>query len=405
MIFTYRAIDQKDKVIEATVEASNEKAALEAIRKIGYRPTYIKQSKGALSLFSKKGKGKGKKDELVVFTRQLSAMVSAGVPLVRSLRSLSSGEETKLTSAVKDVAENIEGGYSFADALASHPDVFNEVYVNMVRAGETAGIMDDILKRLAIQQEKSSSIRKKVKSAMAYPKVLLVIMVLAFFGLMLFVIPQIGDITTKMTDGKGDLPGITKVMMAISNFIIKWWFIMLPVGVGAFFGIKKYIKTPSGKRKYDTLVLKIPAIKGIMMKIAVSNFTRTFSALIGAGVSVIKALEVSSNAVGNSVYKDSLLRACEGVKNGKQLSETISEDNKLWPEIVGQMLAVGEETGSTDTVLIKVADFYDEEVDLAIDQISSIIEPIMIVLMGAMVGLIAASVLLPITSMSQNIGE
>lgn len=403
MIFSYRAIDKKNNVIDGTVEASDEKAALEAIRKIGYRPLVVRKSRPSNSLFSKKKGGKMKKDELVMFTRQLSAMVSAGVPLVRSLHSLSSGSETKLTLALKDVAEQIEGGYNFSDALASHPEIFDDIYINMVRAGEAAGILDDILKRLAIQQEKSASIRKKVKSAMAYPKVLIAIMFVAFFGLMLFVIPQIGEITTKMTDGKGQMPAITQVMMAISSFIIKWWFIIFPLIGGTFVGVRKYLKTPKGKVQFDTLVLKIPAIKSIMMKIAVSNFTRTFSSLIGAGVSVVKALEVAANATGNAVYRQSLMTAIDGVKNGKQLSEVLSED-KLWPEIVGQMLAVGEETGSTDSVLVKVADFYDEEVDLAIEQIANIIEPVMIVLMGGMVGLIAASVLLPITNISKDIG-
>lgn len=403
MIFNYRAIDKKNNVIDGTVEASDEKAALEAIRKIGYRPLSVKKNRAGSNLFSSKKGGKMKKDELVMFTRQLSAMVSAGVPLVRSLHSLSSGTESKLTVAVKDVADQIEGGYNFSDALAGHPDVFDDIYINMVRAGEAAGILDDILKRLAVQQEKSASIRKKVKSAMAYPKVLVAIMFIAFFGLMIFVIPQIGEITSKMTDGKADLPGITKAMMSISNFIIKWWFIIFPLLGGAVVGIRKYLKTPKGKVQFDIIVLKVPAIRNIMMKIAVSNFTRTFSSLIGAGVAVVKALEVSANATGNAVYKQSLIDAVDGVKNGRQLSEVLGED-KLWPEIVGQMLAVGEETGSTDSVLVKVADFYDEEVDLAIDQIANVIEPVMIVLMGGMVGLIAASVLLPITGMSKGIG-
>mgnify|MGYP000859272083 CR=1 FL=1 len=403
MLFSYRAVDKKNEIIEATVEASDQKAAVEAIRKIGYRPLAVRKAK-TNSFFTTKKAPKGKKDELVVFTRQLSAMISAGVPLVRSLHSLSGGTETKLTVAIKDVADQIESGYSFADSLAQHPDLFDDIYVNMVRAGEAAGIMDDILKRLALQQEKSATIRKKVKSAMAYPKVLMGIMTLAFFGLMMFVVPQIGEITVKMSDGKGEMPGVTKVMIGISDFILGYWYILFPILGGIIFGVSRYLKTPQGKVNFDRLILKIPGVKEIITKIAVSSFTRTFSALIGAGVSVIKTLEVSSNAVGNSVYKDALMNAAKDIKNGKQLSEVLGADRKLWPEIVEQMLAVGEETGNTDTVLVKVADFYDEEVDLAIDQISNIIEPVMIVLMGAMVALVAASVMLPIANLSQNIG-
>lgn len=403
MLFIYKAIDTRDKIIEGTIEATDSESATTAIRKIGYRPLVVKPQKKITSgLFGKQKKGL-KKDELVVFTRQLSAMISAGVPLLRSLNSLSNDESNHLQRSVKEITQDIEGGDNFADALGSHKDIFDDIYINMVRAGETAGILDEILKRLAVQQEKSATIRKKVKSAMAYPKVLLGITVLAFFGLMIFVIPQIGEITSNMTGGEGELPLITRVMMAISNFIVQRWYIIVPIAVGAFFGIKSFIKTPRGKRFMDQIVLKIPGIKDIMTKIIVSRFTRTFSALMGAGVSVTNSLEVTAQALGNVVYEEDLRKGIEDVRNGKQLSEIINANPKLWPEIVGQMLAVGEETGSTETVLTKVADFYDEEVDLAIDKISSIIEPVMILIMGTMVGLIAASVMSPIAGLSQNI--
>lgn len=403
MQFTYKAMDRKGNVIEGSIEASTVENATNAIRKIGYRPLLVKKqtAKGLAKLSF--GKGSPKKDELVIFTRQLSAMISAGVPLLRSLNSLSARGETHLEKSVQEVVQSVEGGANFADALAEHKDIFDNIYVNMIRAGEAAGILDDILKRLAVQQEKSSTIRKKVKSATAYPKVLLSITVLAFFGLMIFVIPKIGEITSNMTDGEAGLPKITEIMLAISAFIINWWFIIIPGIVGIVLGIRFYIKTDKGRRAYDRLVLKIPGIKEIMKKIVVSRFTRTFSALMGAGVSVTNALEVTAQALGNSVYEDSLRRGIEEVKGGKQLSDIISAEPELWPDIVGQMLAVGEETGSTETVLTKVADFYDEEVDLAIDKISSIIEPVMILIMGSMVGLIAASVMSPIAGLSQNI--
>lgn len=403
MQFTYKAMDRKGNVIEGNIEASTVENATNAIRKIGYRPLLVK--KQAARDFAKLSFDKGslKKDELVIFTRQLSAMISAGVPLLRSLNSLSARGETHLEKSIQEVVQSVEGGANFADALAEHKDIFDNIYVNMIRAGEAAGILDDILKRLAVQQEKSATIRKKVKSATAYPKVLLGITVLAFFGLMLFVIPKIGEITSNMTDGEAGLPKITEIMLAISAFIINWWFIIIPSLIGIVLGIRFYIKTDKGKRVYDRFILKIPGVKEIMKKIIVSRFTRTFSALMGAGVSVTNALEVTAQALGNSVYEDSLRKGIEEVRGGKQLSEIIDAEPELWPDIVGQMLAVGEETGNTETVLTKVADFYDEEVDLAIDKISSIIEPIMILIMGTMVGLIAASVMSPIAGLSQNI--
>jgi type IV pilus assembly protein PilC len=325
------------------------------------------------------------------------------VPLLRSLTSLEKhAEDALLKSILADVIKNVEAGASLGDALNKHPDTFNDIYVNMVRAGETAGILDDILKRLAFQQEKSSAIRKKIRSAMAYPMVLLTITTLAFFGLMLFVIPQIGKILNDLGGPDAKLPGITLFMLAVSHVITSYWFIIIPGLAGLVFAAVRYVKTPRGKRQFDTLVLKIPTIKTIIMKVAVARFARTFSALMGAGVAVLECLDVTSRAVGNTLYAEALKDAAKEVKNGKALSAVI-EANPLFPGIVGQMLAVGEETGQTDTVLVKVADFYEDEVDLAIASISSVIEPAMIVIMGGMVGLIAASVMTPIAQLSQNI--
>lgn len=280
---------------------------------------------------------------------------------------------------------------------------FDNIYVNMVRAGEAAGILDDILKRLAIQQEKSNTIRKKIKSAMTYPSVLVGITVVAFFGLMLFVIPQIGNVLKNLAGDDAELPALTQILMSFSNFIINFWYIIFPALFGGFFGLIKYIKTPSGKAVFDRLVLKIPGVGPIITKIVVARFSRTFSALMGAGVSVITALEVTANAVGNTVYYHSLNKAVAEVKNGRQLSSILKEEPHLWPEIVVQMVGVGEETGNTEMVLTKVADFYEEEVDLAIEQINSVIEPVMIVIMGGMVGVIAAGVMEPIASLSKNV--
>ena len=274
----------------------------------------------------------------------------------------------------------------------------------MVRAGEAAGILDEVLNRLAVQQEKSTTIRKKIKSAMTYPVVLVVISVLAFFGLMIFVIPKIGQIIIDLGGPDAELPLITKIMLGISNFIISFWYILFPVIGACCVGIKKYLATPQGKAKFHIAILKLPAVSTIIKKVAVARFARTFSALMGSGAAVLESLEVTSHSVGNVVYEEALLKAAKEVENGKNLS-TIIEKTGLFPPIVSQMLAVGEETGQTDVVLVKVADFYEEEVDVAIDSIGSIIEPVMIVLMGGMVGLIAASVMMPIAGLSTSIKQ
>lgn len=401
--FEYLATNRQNQPISGTIEAGDRQAVMGALEKQGLRPVSIKEKASSGGFNKAFGSKKVKADHLVMFTRQLSAMVGAGVPLLRSLTSLEKHTESPALKVIlADIVKDVEGGAALGDALAKHPNTFSDVYVNMVRAGEAAGILDEILKRLALQQEKNATIRKKVKSAMAYPMVLVGITVLAFFGLMIFVIPQIGKILTDLGGPDAELPGITLMMLGISNFLIGYWYIIIPVAGGGIVLLLRYLKTPQGKSQFHHLVLRIPGIKSIITKVVIARFARTFSALMGAGVAVLESLEVTAHAVGNVVYEKALLDASEAVKNGDQLSNVIDK-NPLFPSIVAQMLAVGEETGQTDKVLVKVADFYEEEVDVAIDGLSSIIEPVMIVLMGSMVGLIAASVMVPIASLSQNI--
>lgn len=405
--FSYIASDSQNNVVKGKTDLPDKASVLAALAKQELRPISIKKLKDRKTsidfdhLFEST---KVRQDHLVAFTRQLSAMVSAGVPLLRSLTSIQKHAEDKaLKKILGDVVKDVEGGMPLGDALNKHPDSFNDIYVNMVRAGEAAGILDDILKRLAGQLEKSSAMRKKIKSAMAYPMVLMGITVLAFFGLMLFVVPQIGNILKDLGGPDAELPALTKIMLAISGFIVSYWYIVFPVLIGVVMALIYYVrKSPKGRRQFDGLILKIPAVNGIIRKVAVARFARTFSALMGAGVAVLEALDVTSRAVGNVLYEEALKDAAVKVKNGKSLSSVL-ENNVLFPSIVSQMLAVGEETGQTDTVLIKVADFYEDEVDLSIDGISSIIEPVMIVIMGGMVGVIAASVMMPIAGLSQNI--
>jgi type IV pilus assembly protein PilC len=404
--FIYIATNSQNKSITGTLEASDKAAIISMLGKQGLRPISVKEAAGVKSKFSFGdflGGGKVKSDDLVMFTRQLSAMVGAGVPLLRALVSLQQHTESEaLKKVLGTVIGDVQAGAPLGDALAKYPNTFSDVYVNMVRAGEAAGILDEILKRLAMQQEKNATIRKKVKSAMAYPTVLIVITIIAFFGLMIFVIPQIGKILTDLGGPDAQLPVLTQGMLAISGFMTSYWYIVFPAIIGGVILVLRYIKTPKGKAVFHHFVLKVPGIKTIIMKVAVARFARTFSALMGAGVAVLEALDVTAHAVGNVVYEKALTDAAKEVKNGATLSSVI-EKNPLFPAIVAQMLSVGEETGQTDTVLVKVADFYEEEVDVAIDGLSAIIEPVMIVIMGSMVGLIAASVMGPIASLSQNI--
>jgi type IV pilus assembly protein PilC len=401
--FSYKAINKEGKMVSGMLEISDRAAVMAHLAKQDLRPISITQSAVKKGLMNIRFGGKVKTKDLVVFTRQLSTMISAGVPLIRSITTLQSQAENQKFKEVLDaVNKDVQSGTSLGDAFGKHPRVFSDVFVNMVRAGEAGGILDDILKRLAEQQEKNDSIRKKVKGAMTYPTVLIVITTLAFFGLMFFVVPMIGGILKDLGGPDAELPAITQVMLDISGFMRDRWYILLAVfGIGGFL-LARYLRSPKGKSKFHHFILKVPAIGGIVRKLAVARFARTFASLLGAGVSVLEALHVTGRAIGNKAYEEALTKAAEGVKNGKQLSQTLS-GSKLFPEIIPQMISVGEETGKTDEVLIKVADFYEEEVDTAINGISSIIEPVMILIMGAMVGLIAASVMGPIASLSNNI--
>jgi type IV pilus assembly protein PilC len=404
--FLYIATNSEDKPVNGAIDALDKAAVISALTKQGLHPISVRQEggkKSSVNFGSFLQSNKVKSDDIVMFTRQLSAMVSAGVPLLRALNSLQQHTESlALRKVLGGVIEDVQGGSPLADALAKNPNTFSDVYVNMVRAGEAAGILDEILKRLAMQQEKNATIRKKVKSAMTYPMVLIGITVIAFFGLMIFVIPQIGKIVTDLGGPDAKLPGLTLAMLAISGFMTNYWFLLIPGIVGGIVLLLRYIRTPRGKAQFHHFVLKVPGVKTIVMKVAIARFARTFSALMGAGVAVLEALDVTSRAMGNIVYEEALKAAAKEVKNGSTLSSII-EKNPLFPSIVSQMLAVGEETGQTDTVLVKVADFYEEEVDAAIDGVSAIIEPVMIVIMGGMVGLIAASVMMPIAGLANQI--
>ncbi len=402
--FNYTAT-KEGKTIHGSLEAATKQAALESIRKQGATPLVVKVGKPAGDKFNLMNIGgkKVKLKELAMFTRQLSTMVSAGVPLVKSLATLQSQTRSKyFKTVITDVGKDIEGGMALADAFGKHPNVFSDIYVNMVRAGEAGGILDDILKRLASQIEKDSSMRKRIKSAMAYPIVILSITVVAFFGIMIFIIPKLGKIITDLGGPDAKLPIYTQVMLDISKFMQDNAILVIITFFLTVFLIRRYIRTPGGKFQFHRLLLKIPIVRTIVIKIAVARFARTFASLMSSGVGVLDALEVTGGAMGNKVIEKELKEAAQEVKNGKQLSVPLG-NSKYFPPIVAQMLAVGEESGQIDTILVKVADFYEEEVETTIDGLSSIIEPIMIIVLGSIVGIIAASVMGPIANLSKNI--
>jgi type IV pilus assembly protein PilC len=421
MEFTYKAT-KDGKTISGTAEATSKAALLELLRKQGVHPLLIdkgKRKKIGSSLFGPKKRVK--LSDLVIFTRQLSTMISAGVPLARSLAALQTDSSNPyMHEVLAGITKDVESGKPLGDAFAKYPRVFSEVYVNMVRAGEEGGILDEILKRLALQVELDASIRKKIKSAMMYPLVILTVTIIAFFGIMLFIVPKLAGILTSLGGPHAKLPIYTQVLLNFSNFCSKPTILgHLPIPIinkipnlvlllilAAVAGIYvlRYIRTDAGKFKFHGLLLRIPIVKTIVLKVAIARFSRTFASLMGAGVNVLDALQVTGAALGNKVIEAELVAAAKEVQNGKQLSEPLSH-SPHFPPIVAQMLMVGEETGQIDTVLSKIADFYEEEVEVLIDGLAAVIEPVMIIFLGAGVGLIAASVMGPIANLSKNIGS
>lgn len=404
MEYDYTASSKEGHTIHGVMEGADKESVIKSIKHQGMRPLVVtlKTKKTGSRFHFGFGKKVGLK-ELVVFTRQLSTMVAAGVPLNRSLATLQKQADGKyFKEVIGDISKNVQAGNPLGDSFAKYPDVFSAVYVNMVKAGEAGGILDEILKRLANQVEKESSMRKKIKSAMTYPAVILGVTVLGFFGIMIFIIPKISAILKDLGGPDAQLPIYTRVMLSTSEIMQKYLIIIIFVmGIGIYL-LRRYLATPGGQYKLHALLLKIPIIKTLVSKVAVARFARTFASLMSAGVGVLDALEVTGGAIGNKVIEKELKDAAVEVKNGKQLSEPLSR-SKNFPPIVSQMIAVGEETGKIDEILLKVADFYEEEVDALVDALSSLIEPIMIIVLGGVVGLIAASVMGPIAGLSKNI--
>jgi type IV pilus assembly protein PilC len=402
--YNYTGVGSDGTQVSGVFAAPSREAAIISLRQQGTKPIHVAEAK----IKKKTGPSFGNKvkiKDLTIFTRELSTMIDAGVPLPRGLETLSQQTDNKFfKKVIEGIHHDIESGMQLADAMGRYPSVFSEVYVNMIRAGEAGGILDDIMKRLATQVEKDSAIRHKIKSAMAYPTVILVITVVAFFGVMLIIMPKISKIITSLAGPNAKMPIYTQIMMDISSFVQKNIIFIFIVMAGISWGFRYYINTDKGKYNWHAFLLRVPIFGKVISKIIVARFSRTFASLMSSGVTVLVALDITGKAVGNHVIKKELETVAEAVKNGQPLGKQLMQIS-YFPPIVGQMVSVGEETGKIDEILIKVADFYEEEVDSVIDGLASIIEPIMIVILGGLVGLIAASVMGPIAGLSKQIGN
>lgn len=400
--FSYTVKTANGATQTGTITAHDRQSAIDSLKQKGFHPLVVKPATASgMSMEIKlPGAGAVKPKDIVVFTRQFATMISAGVPILRALNTLKEQSESQgLQKAIEQISNDVQGGASLSDALAKHPDIFSETYVNMVRAGEAGGILDQILGRLAAQVEKDSAIKAKFKGAMTYPIVVSLVAVIAVIFLMVGVVPKLASI---LKEAGGELPIQTRFIMGVSDFLLEKWPILIVAAVVLFFVFKRYTSTKGGRYAFHSLQLKMPIFGKIILKVNVARFARTFSSLLAAGVSVIEALETTAGALTNVVIRQALMDAAQEIKNGQPISQSLDASGVL-PQIIIQMAAVGEETGQLDTVLTKVADFYEDEVDTVINSLSSIIEPILIVGLGTVVGFIVASVLGPITALQDSV--
>ncbi|MGI8497145.1 MAG: type II secretion system F family protein [Gemmatimonadaceae bacterium] len=334
--------------------------------------------------------------DVVIFTRQFSTMINAGLPLVQSLDILSKQSESKaLQEVTRQVVYDVESGNTVADALRKHPKAFSELYVNMVAAGEAGGIPDTILMRLAAFLEKNDALMGKVRSAMVYPSVILGVALIAIVTLLIFVIPVFETMFASVSLA---LPLPTRIVIGISKFLKSYWWLCGIVIYGAIFGLKRYYVTPAGRLNIDRFMLKLPVLGDMLRKSAVSRFTRTLGTLISSGVSILDGLEITAKTSGNRVIHDAIMESRASIAGGDTISAPLAK-SAVFPPMVISMIAVGEQTGGLDEMLSKIADFYDTEVDAAVSSLLSLMEPVMMVFLGAVVGGMVVAMYLPIFDM------
>ena len=397
--YQYIGKDKNGHSVSGILDGSSENEAVELLHKKELTIVSIKQTQK--KAFKAKGGGI-KLDDIVIFSRQLATMIDAGIPLVQSLGILGEQIENKgLKSVVLVVRQDIEGGMSFCDALAKHPNVFSELFVNMSRAGEASGTLDDVLDRLASYLEKTAALSRKVKSSLVYPEVVISMAMVITTVLLVKVVPTFKGIFEMLG---GQLPLPTQILIGLSDAVRKF-FVLFIISLGVFaFLVKKYISTEKGRFKFDSLKLKIPVVGELFCKVAVAKFTRTFSTLVKSGVSIMNALDIVARTAGNKLVEKTVLDCRESVRNGEPISMPLSK-SRVFPPMVCRMIGVGEQTGQLEKMLSKIADFYDEQIDAAVSAMTSMIEPLVIGLLGIIIGGIVIALFLPIFKISELIAK
>ena len=402
--FVYEAMDAGGKAVKGRVDAESEGLVLNRLRDQNFHVVSVSQQKASmLAALNTSVGGKTaapKLQALVIFSRQFATMIDAGISVLKCMDILEGQiKDLPLKAAVAAVKKDVKGGIALADALSKHPIVFSKLYVNMIRAAELGGILDTILDRLAGFLEKEMEIKQKIKSALMYPFIILGFSVVIVSALFFFVLPRFKEIFASMNV---EMPPMTLALFAMSDFMVAYWYLFPLFIGGAIFGVKKYGKTTKGRMHLDAIKLKIPIVGDLVLKMAVSRFSRTFGTLISSGVPMMRAMEIIGDTAGNAVITKAIAETRNAIRDGNRLSTPLAASG-LFPSMVTHMIDVGEETGRLSEMLVKVADFYDAEVDATVKGLTSMIEPMLMVFMGVLVGFIAISIMAPMFKLVSSI--
>ena len=396
-MFVYEGTDKRGQKIKGEMSSTSDALVKATLRRQGISSVKVKKKPKPLfgGLSGKKIEAK----DIAIFSRQMATMMASGVPLVQSFEIVGRGHENpKMQELILNIKSDVEAGNTLADSLAKHPDQFDDLYIALVRAGEAAGILETLLDKIATYKEKVEAIKGKIKKALFYPTAVLVMAFVVTAVLMIFVIPQFAAL---FADFGADLPAMTVMVIDMSNFFVAYWFFMLVGIIGAVMGITQLKKRSAAfRRLLDRLSLKLPVIGDILVKATIARFARTLSTMFAAGVPLVEAMDSVAGAAGNIVYGDAIIRMRDEIATGQQL-QVAMRDTNLFPNMVVQMVAIGEESGSIDQMLGKVADFYEREVDDAVDALSSLMEPLIMAVLGVLIGGLVIAMYLPIFKMGQ----
>ena len=393
--FFYKAKQSDGMIVNGTLDGTDEGEVRIKLRARNLIPLQVQEVGGQAKALVNKEAISAR--ELQIFTRQFSTLVNAGIPIVDALKMLGEGKRNPVLKSVAiRVRQSIEGGRRLADSMAAYPGVFDRLYVNMVHAGEEAGILDGILGRLAVYLEKSEKIKKQVKGALVYPAGIIVVAVLVISGILIFIMPKFKEL---YASSGHELPALTQFVMNFSDFLVKKWMQLLVGIVGSGLTLRWYLRTPAGREQFDHISIQIPLFGDLIQKSSVARMSRTMATMLSSGVTVVDALDIASKTSGNRVIEEALVRSKESVLSGKALAVPLMREAVI-PDMVTQMINIGEKSGTMDTMFGKIADFYEEDVEAAVSTLTSLIEPILMVILGGVIAVLVLAMYMPIFNMA-----